>query len=120
MGWESCPGIKTPKEWAEKELDKMYGDTFSVADRSVRGNQVYYAVYSKKTEQTTGCVAIFQRENKVLWVKCIPESHLPYYYNCPARILNRLSPVDNENSMEWRNRCFELIQLKKKFKEATP
>lgn len=113
MGWESCPGTKTPKEWVEKELINLYSDNFTVVDNSIRGNQVYFAICHKETNKTSALVATFRRERKILWVKVIPECWLPYHYNCPARILNQLSPVDDEYSNSWRRRCFEKLRLKK-------
>ena len=37
----------------------------------------------------------------------------PFYYNCPERILDQLSPTDHEGSNEWRQKCREKIERKK-------
>ena len=35
------------------------------------------------------------------------EDVLPYAYDCPKRILDLLSPTDNECALEWRRKCAE-------------
>lgn len=43
------------------------------------------------------------------------ESELPYYYNCPKRILDIVeqSKPYNDNSKLWRKRCHDVINRKK-------
>lgn len=45
--------------------------------------------------------------------KDMSEDMHPYYYNCPERILKLLTPTDNEQSNEWRRKCWERIQARK-------
>jgi hypothetical protein len=47
-------------------------------------------------------------------VKSIGETGGPLYYDCPASILSLLSPTDDKYAIEWRNRCKERIEEKKR------
>ncbi|MDN5375448.1 MAG: hypothetical protein PWQ39_488 [Thermacetogenium sp.] len=38
----------------------------------------------------------------------------PYCYDCPERILKLLTPTENEWANEWRRKCWERIEAKKK------
>lgn len=46
--------------------------------------------------------------------KAISEEMGPYYYNCPAKILNLLTPTANQTALEWRRRCQEFAEKKAK------
>lgn len=39
--------------------------------------------------------------------KIIYEFDGPTYYNCPLKILNKLSPTADKKAMEWRRKCHE-------------
>ena len=45
--------------------------------------------------------------------KDMDESMEPFYYNCPERILDLLTPIDNDNANTWRNKCRLVIARKK-------
>lgn len=45
--------------------------------------------------------------------KDMDETVHPFYYDCPKRILDLLSPTDNENALEWRRKCEEKRRNKK-------
>jgi hypothetical protein len=44
-------------------------------------------------------------------IKDLPESMGPTATCCPGRILNRLSPTDNEYALAWREQCREELEL---------
>lgn len=46
--------------------------------------------------------------------KDMDETMGPYYYNCPERILNLLTPTDNEYALKWRRKCREAVERRKK------
>ena len=37
----------------------------------------------------------------------------PYYYDCPERILDLLTPPTSESASEWRAKCREAIERRK-------
>lgn len=39
------------------------------------------------------------------WYKPMDETMGPYYWDCPKRILDLLSPTDNEVALNWRQSC---------------
>lgn len=41
--------------------------------------------------------------------KVMDEASHPYYYDCPARILDLLTDTDNENALSWRATCREKL-----------
>lgn len=45
--------------------------------------------------------------------KDMDETEHPYYYNCPERILKKLTPTNSELAQEWRNKCWERIRARK-------
>lgn len=50
------------------------------------------------------------------WYKDIDEGMGPSEDNCPASILKLLTPTDKEYAIDWRKRCWENIEKKKKAK----
>jgi hypothetical protein len=59
-------------------------------------NRIYCAV-----------VKIAVNNHKEIGFKVMDEECHPYYYNCPKKILNMLSPTTNVHSLEWRKLCYE-------------
>lgn len=47
--------------------------------------------------------------------KPMDETMGPCYYDCPESILKLLSPTDNEYAINWRKKCYEQIERKKKY-----
>lgn len=45
--------------------------------------------------------------------KDMPEDMGPIAHNCPERILNLLTPTDNEYALEWRRKCWVNIEKRK-------
>lgn len=48
------------------------------------------------------------------------ESMGPYEDNCPKRILELLTPTDNKNANDWRERCWKKINSKKSMPKIIP
>ncbi len=51
----------------------------------------------------------FTRDGK-LGYKSMDETMLPYYYNCPRRILEVLTSTTNASALEWRFRCYQRLE----------
>ncbi len=49
----------------------------------------------------------------------LTETMGPYNYGCPARILDLLSPTDNEYALAWREKCRAQLALTGRRKPAT-
>ncbi|NSW83918.1 MAG: hypothetical protein HPY90_11735 [Syntrophothermus sp.] len=48
--------------------------------------------------------------------KDMAEEMGPYFYNCPERILELLTPTDDEWALKWRETCWKVIREKKEKK----
>jgi len=45
-----------------------------------------------------------------LGYKLMSEEEGPYYYDCPAEVLDALSPTTAEFALKWRQRCEALVK----------
>lgn len=101
-----------------------------VLDISGKNNIFYFAVedYDKETGEKSinGGVVLTCMKDKVLMKNIIDEIQGPFYYDCPSRIIDILSPTNNEYAKEWRTKCLEYQQDKsyvnemKKMSEKDP
>ena len=70
--------------------------------------EVYGAV-KDTNDQVYGVVILLNWSNKQFHksvsYKIMAEDVEPFYYNCPAKILDMLSPTDNERALRWRTTC---------------
>ncbi len=87
---------------------------FHVIDCASNFTEAYLAVQSGPNEATTvsGVVCLLRYRNSDYYnfgYKDIGENCGPGVYDCPERILNLLSVTDNQNALEWRQRCQERI-----------
>ena len=85
-----------------------------VIDYSQKSNVAYMAVkrVTPKEEYVFACVAKFSVSNgqesaklKIITTKIMDETEMPYYFDCPKRILNKLTEPKNEYSKKWRSLC---------------
>jgi len=109
MGWwyqHREKGI-SDKEWFQREL--FPSGTNTIVESASKGNVFYAAVLVHETNKVWGLVCLKQ------WVrgdefnfgyKDMDESMGPFCYDCPERILNRLSePAINDSAAKWRAAC---------------
>lgn len=85
-----------------------------VLDIAASGNIVYAAVHywnhaTNEDEIHAAVVktATVSRDYFNFGYKDMSESMNPFYYDCPKRILDLLTPTDNEYALEWRRKCAE-------------
>ena len=78
-----------------------------VVKMSLVGTVVYGAIQVVETGMVWGLVVLTSVTRDDFSYKDLDESCGPYSYNCPVTILELLSPTTNENSLEWRKRCYE-------------
>lgn len=143
MGWTSYHATHYKKNGAidrKAECDAYFMEGLNTGFyrvvKSALVGSVYYAAiepltrYGKKNadgeqpiedipekERKTWACVFLTSVNKMDYYnfsyKDMDETMLPYEYNCPASILDLLSPTDNELATEWRNRCRANIEAKK-------
>lgn len=73
-----------------------------------------------ETEQEAFAVVFLTKVDNSDWFnfayKDMDETMGPCYYDCPKSILDVLSPTDNEYAIEWRRKCMERIENKRRHK----
>lgn len=132
MGWTSTNvkvKYKNGKPYIDRkeECDKLYNQPmvtmesnkpigkYEVLKSSMKGS-IYYAAVKKtkfsEPEKATVFAAICMTSVKLkdhfnFSYKDMDETCGPYYYDCPAGILELLSPTNNEYALNWRKKCIE-------------
>lgn len=121
MGWtETYYYTKLSHKERRQELDKLFtweseSKTYKVLRSSIVSNTYYAAVEMIEKESGsrdvwgTVCLMSERKEGYGYWYgyKYMSEDMGPYYYDCPIKILDLLTPTDNEQANEWRKRCYE-------------
>lgn len=115
MGWMYGPKPLDVKEYLREQFDV---DNERVRQRCIdialRLNVAYLAVEifdktTRKVEVAGGVYLIrYVRNTEYCFgTKLVGETSGPFESGCPKRILDLLSPTDNENAKDWRARCRE-------------
>ena len=115
MGWTSShrSSNQSVKDYLIEEINETGKTaTFKVLDIAiVKRNTAYLAV--KRTSIDTGKSEVFAmvilirygRGQFNITTKEMGEDMGPFYYDCPARILDILTPTDHTEAVLWRERC---------------
>ena len=109
-------GHKTPKEYLDNQLTHQNDNsTCKVLDSAVVGMRRYYAAVERVErsmgERTVTCVVCLvnyntrAKEGDIFGYKDMDETMGPCATDCPARILDLLTPTDVPNAVEWRAQC---------------
>lgn len=98
--------------------ERMSGENehgkWEILKSTMRGSTYYAAV--RRTDKETGeshvfgCVCLTSVDMKDYFnfsYKAMEETMGPGCYDCPASILDLLSPTDNEYALNWRQKCRE-------------
>ena len=76
-------------------------------------SEAYLAVETISTGEVWAGVAIVHMTRGEVTYKEMSEEMGPGLFRCPARILDRLTPTDNEYALEWRAKCRERLSRPK-------
>jgi hypothetical protein len=122
MGWTHTnrPSYQTPTEFI-KEHFSWEGEKYTckVIETSVKLDVAFAAV--ERIEKATGNREVWAL---VLLLHHMPKSYYnfgykdmdetmgPYRYDCPAKILDLLTPTDNEYALKWRAECRKRLSQK--------
>lgn len=130
MGWLYMPrssmgGHASAKAYLDAQFtyDRPHDDGSShglkVLASSCPGNRVYYAATQVLTNGIAGevfaivCLVRWNprdKEGHVFGYKDMEESMGPCEDDCPAHILDLLTPTESENALDWRRRCTENLK----------
>lgn len=129
MGWTSyrATHYKNGKIDKKAECDAYWMEGlnaghFEVVKSSMVGNVYYGAIKPLLKDEAEIFAVVFltsvnSRDYYNFSYKDMDETMLPYCFDCPIGILNLLSKTDNEYALEWRNKCYEKHNEKKKEKK---
>ncbi len=132
MGWLFMPraslgGHKSAKSYLDAQFTYERPDEdggshgLKVLASACPGNRVYYAATQVMTNRVGGevfaivCLVRWQprdKEGYIFGYKDLEESMGLYEAECPERILDLLTPTENENALDWRARCRANIALR--------
>lgn len=117
MGWTSYRTGDTFEEVIRNEIAqypyvvrKVHVHMRDAEDDHMSDAEVYAAVQHPKGHTFALVVIIFdvmEDGRREVYYKDMDESMEPFYYNCPAEIINMLSPTDNEHAKTWRLKCLQ-------------
>lgn len=86
---------------------------YCIVDKAVRGNEVYALMESKTDGLRFISVLLISKARGEGWgYKEMDEAMAPYYYNCPARILDA-STCTSESAVAWRQACRDKAAAKR-------
>lgn len=123
MGWTSfadtgeTTGAICTREFTDTN---PAGDRWSVVDQSTRG-AVWYAIGRlDRVGQPPvfyGLVWLTSRKRGEFSYKDMTEDMGPFYWDCPARLLDqldKLAPNPGQSALNWREKCREKLANKRK------
>ena len=126
MGWTTEINLPT-RSTLQAEVDKLLNFENGEHRSKVLASSIVGSTYYAAVEQhgAKGYHAIFaaiiltstskNRYGDRSWgYKDMSEDMGPYRYDCPARILDLLSPTDNETANKWRASCREALARRTK------
>jgi hypothetical protein len=70
----------------------------------IRSDCAYLAI--KRGDMVMGSVTRLYRSKHELGIKWIDEDMGPYYYECPRRVLDCLTPTECARARNWRASCY--------------
>jgi len=112
MGWTSFPMHGQVKEWFKEE---WRGGDYEVIDSALVKRNTLYGAVKKKSTGEVFCAVFLIRWSRNYYnfsYKDMTEHSGPYQHDCPKRIMNLLTPLNDENdtngwAREWRKRVDE-------------
>lgn len=106
------------ERWTQTEHDG-YPELNVLKSRMV--GSIYYAAIEIKRNGIRECVFGQVALTSTKWsdgmnfgYKDMNETIGPYYYDCPESILNLLTETEDEYALEWRRKCREKIEKRKR------
>lgn len=121
MGYQDIRISGDVTEAMKSLLTRMYGKVVDIEVYASTEDERYAAVAFAAVEavergrtMVEGVVLLLKHDLKrgkdQYQIKDLPESMGPAASFCPERILERLSPTENEYALEWRERCREELE----------
>lgn len=111
MGWTILYNKPTN---AKQYMDSLFTSTYlEVLDSAIVNVREYYAaVKSTQTDSVAAVVCMLETSHGEFRYKDMDETMGPLYHNCPARILDKLTPTDSMIANQWRITCRAMLAKK--------
>ena len=105
MGWTSY--YRNDNETTAEHIQReVLGSRNEIVESATVGTTFYAAVRVKATGETFGLVVLqYVTTNGEYSRKEITEDMGPGERSCPVRVLDALTPTDNEYALAWRAAC---------------
>lgn len=112
MGWTSYHTERSTKDEIIYSLERYGHKVLKYA--AVNGAH-YAAVLELNSNKVFGYVALVRRSSTYenFCIKEMDDTMGPCYYDCPAAILDLLSPTESEFANNWRKKCRECANILK-------
>lgn len=99
-------GIQLQGTVKQTMLKELASENSEIIDCSFQSDVAYFAIKTKRTGEVYALVCTLRR-GKVfgrpgLYYKPMEEDMVPYYWSCPERILNKLTPTNSVEANRWR------------------
>lgn len=115
MGW-TC-AYKGRNESTKEFFAKRFNPNLEIVDTSVINfRECYMALRNKEEGSVFAFVIMLEFTGDAHFNFCykdMDETMNPHLYNCPERILKKLTPTQNDSAQKWRDKCFEVINSKR-------
>ena len=106
MGWTSYDVYGSIDRLAECRKEFSRSPDWATIVKDAMVEKVYYAAMkSSITGEVWALVVLTDIYKGQFFYKDMSEDMEPYYYKCPDKILDLLSPTENEYALRWRERC---------------
>lgn len=119
MGWTSYykpASVSTDEElrnYLHNHLLEGHEVLYDCVRASGHGDRVLYAALRLPDGTVTALVLLGNSRNCDFCVKEIGETMGPAAAGAPAKLLNLLTPADNEYALAWRKRCWDNVAYAK-------
>lgn len=114
MGWTTThrdAGIRH-LDWFRREFNLFDSKGSRLLALTSVGTTLYGALRKDESDDVVGIVILTRRQPAAYFnfgYKEMDENMLPYYFECPAKILAMLTPTEHKGALEWRARCQEEV-----------
>lgn len=107
MGWTTYHRPKGESDCEHFQHVLLANTNYEIVECATASSVFYAAVRTKTTGEVWALVVLMQRTRGYhnFGYKDLDETAGPGVYDAPAKILDALTPTDNESALEWRQQC---------------
>jgi hypothetical protein len=114
MGWHY---FQAPK--GERVIDTIRREVIGagvpceIVAAAVYLREAYLAIRDNRSGAVSAVMVLIDRGRDEMGLKVIEEEMGPFYYRAPARVLDALTPTDNETAQRWRAACRTAAEMRR-------